>query len=167
MSSIEWIIYKILYALSSNIEYTGLAYTSSCIAFLRPVYSILGGKASIIISYIYMFFVWWEFIGFFMIKISHELFLRVSIDNKSALIVSRNGLAPNMGWFTHCKEASPGPNAITATLLERHHVSNHRQFECLLNNFFNRTTKHQRFALFVLCTGKYTGDRWSPLTKSK
>ena len=45
-----------MYALPSNIEYTGLnkaildsAYASPNIAFLRPAYSILDGKASNII----------------------------------------------------------------------------------------------------------------------
>ena len=54
-------MYKLLYALPSNIEYVGLrkvilgsACASSNIAFLRPVYSILDGKASNIIQYIYI-----------------------------------------------------------------------------------------------------------------
>ena len=53
-------IYKILNALPSNIEYIELkkaildsTYSSSNIAFLRSVYSILDGKASYI--YIYIF----------------------------------------------------------------------------------------------------------------
>ena len=58
-------MYKLLYALPSNIEYVGLrkvilgsACASSNIAFLRPVYSILDGKASNIIQYIYIHNCW-------------------------------------------------------------------------------------------------------------